>query len=162
MVDQGHRTISRPGILRSAARDKPCWPFKLAVGAHTLCRTLGIAVGMSVTFSPASAAQKGHAPAQALLGHLLFIGDNQLDQHARGLMWLERAKSGAPDPRDQWILELYQRDFQAASSEDRRAAKATQLTPIKGTSPSILARSSVTSFLQLSVVPKTSAQPPAQ
>ncbi len=39
-------------------------------------------------------------------------------------MWLEFAKDGAQDPKYAWIRELYQRDFQVASDDDRQAAVA--------------------------------------
>ena len=103
----------------------------------------------------ALAAKRGHPPSQALLGHMLFVGDGVPDQRARGLMWLELAKDGAPDPKDQWIRELYQRDFQVASDVDRRAAAAMYEAPTKGTPPPVLTRSSVTSFLQPFDVPPT-------
>ena len=51
------------------------------------------------------AAGKGHRPSQALLGHLLFVGDGVLPQRARGLMWLDhrqqrrRGSQGRVDPR---------------------------------------------------------------
>ena len=70
----------------------------------------------------AVAAQKGHAPSQALLGHMLFMGDGVPHQRARGLMWLEFAKDAAPDPKEVWIRDLYQRDFASASEDDRQAA----------------------------------------
>ena len=110
----------------------------------------------------ALAAKQGHPASQALLGHMLFVGDGVLDQRARGLMWLELAKNGALDTKDQWILELYQRDFQVASDRDRRAAIAMQEAPTKGAPPPILTRSSVTSFLQPFGVPPTSPPPPPQ
>jgi TPR repeat protein len=72
----------------------------------------------------AVAAQKGHAPSQAMLGHMLFVGDSVPHQRARGLMWLEFAKDGAPAPSDTWIHDLYQRDFAQASESDRQAATA--------------------------------------
>ncbi len=72
----------------------------------------------------ALAADKGHSPSQALLGHMLFVGDGVTHQRARGLMWLKIAKSGAQDPKEDWIRELYQRDFGAASDDDRQAAEA--------------------------------------
>jgi len=55
----------------------------------------------------ALAAKAGHPPSQALLGHMLFVGNGVLDQSARGLMWLELAKDGTPNPRGQWIRDLY-------------------------------------------------------
>ena len=82
----------------------------------------------------------------ALLGHMLFMGDGVLDQRVRGLMWLEFAKDVAPDSKDQWIRELYKRDFQVASDSDRREAAAMHEALAKGTPP-IRAGSRVTSFL---------------
>jgi uncharacterized protein len=95
----------------------------------------------------ALAAKAGHPPSQALLGHMLFVGNGVLDQRARGLMWLELAKDGAPNPRGQWIRDLYQRDFRDATETERLAAASMRDARTKGTSPSA-ARSSVTSFLQ--------------
>ena len=40
----------------------------------------------------AVAAEKGHPPSEALLGHMLFTGEGVPHQRARGLMWLEFAK----------------------------------------------------------------------
>ena len=96
----------------------------------------------------ALAAKKGHPPSQALLGHMLFIGDGVMDQRAQGLMWLELAKDAAANPKDQWIRELYQRDFQLASDKDRQAAARILEARVKGTSPPLPVRSSVMSFLQ--------------
>ena len=111
----------------------------------------------------ALAAKKGHPPSQALLGHMLFIGDGVLDQRARGLMWLDLARDAAPDPKDQWIRELYQRDFQMASDNDRRAAAAMYEALAKGTPAPILTKSSVTSFLRPFGAPPTGWPPsPAQ
>ena len=110
----------------------------------------------------ALAAKQGHPPSQALLGHMLFVGDGVLDQRARGLMWLEFAKDGAPDPKNQWIRELYQRDFEVASDNDRRAAAAMHEALAKGTPPPIPAGSNVASVLRTSGAPPTSSSPPAQ
>jgi TPR repeat protein len=96
----------------------------------------------------ALAAKEGHPPSQALLGHMLFVGNEVLDQRARGLMWLELAKDGAPKPKGQWIHDLYQRDFRAATDNERLAAASMRDARAKGTSPPLPARSSVTSFLQ--------------
>jgi TPR repeat protein len=84
----------------------------------------------------AVAAQKGHAPSQALLGHMLFIGDGVPHQRARGLMWLEFAKDAAPDPKEVWIRDLYQRDFASASEDDRQAAAILYGARAKGAPPS--------------------------
>jgi uncharacterized protein len=101
----------------------------------------------------ALAAKAGHPPSQALLGHMLFVGNVVLDHRARGLMWLELAKDGSLDPKGQWIQDLYQRDFREASDGERLAAASMRDARAKGASlPS--ARSSVTSFLQpFGVVP---------
>jgi len=72
----------------------------------------------------ALAADKGHHPAQALLGHLLFLGDGVPRQRARGLMWLTIAMNGAQGAKDDWIRELHAKDFAAASDDDREAAEA--------------------------------------
>ena len=101
----------------------------------------------------ALAAKAGHPPSQALLGHMLFVGNVVLDHRARGLMWLELAKDGSLDPKGQWIQDLYQRDFREASDSERLAAASMRDARAKGASaPS--ARSRVTSFLQpFGVVP---------
>ena len=102
----------------------------------------------------ALAAKAGHPPSQALLGHMLFVGNGVLDQRARGLMWLELAKDGATNPRGRWIRDLYERDFRDASDNERLAAASMRDARAKGISSSHTARSSVTSFLQpFGVVP---------
>ncbi|HEY2529322.1 MAG TPA: tetratricopeptide repeat protein [Xanthobacteraceae bacterium] len=107
-------------------------------------------------------AKQGHPASQALLGHMLFVGDGVRGQRARGLMWLELAKDGAPGPKDQWISQLYQRDFQAATDGDRRTAAAMHEAPATGTQ-SIPIGSSVTSFLRPFGVPRVDPlSPPAQ
>jgi hypothetical protein len=68
------------------------------------------------------AAEKGHAGAQAMLGHLLFQGEGVPRQRGRGLMWLSLAKAGANGPKDAWIHDLQAKDYAAASDEDRDAA----------------------------------------
>jgi TPR repeat protein len=70
------------------------------------------------------ASSKGHRPSQALLGHLLFLGDGVPAQRARGLMWLSIANEGAESPKDDWIHDIYQHDFAAASPQDRDVATA--------------------------------------
>jgi uncharacterized protein len=111
----------------------------------------------------ALAAKQGHPPSQALLGHMLFVGDGVLDQRAQGLVWLELAQDGAPDPKDQWIRELYQRDFDVATDEDRQAATTMLEAAAKGTPPPIHTRSSVTMFLRpFGASPTGWPPPPAQ
>jgi uncharacterized protein len=98
-------------------------------------------------------AKQGHPPSQALLGHMLFVGDGVPGQRGRGLMWLELAKDGASSPKDRWISQLYQRDFQAATDSDRQAAAAMYNPPDNRTAP-IRMGSSVTSFLRPFGVPQ--------
>jgi len=67
------------------------------------------------------AAQKGQHQAQALLGQMLFNGDQMPPQRARGLMWLTLARdSAAPD--DAWIKESYNKAIAKATDSDRAMA----------------------------------------
>jgi hypothetical protein len=64
------------------------------------------------------AAQKGQHQAQALLGQMLFNGDQLPRQAARGLMWLMLARdSAAPD--EAWIKDSYNKALAKASTEDQ-------------------------------------------
>lgn len=68
-------------------------------------------------------AQKGQYEAQALLGHMLFRGDEGINrQPARGLMWLTLARDSAAGPGDKWVVDLYEDDFSDASPDERAAA----------------------------------------
>ena len=67
------------------------------------------------------AAQKGQHQAQAMLGQMLFNGDQLPRQAARGLMWLTLARdSAAPD--ETWIKESYNKAISKASENDRAMA----------------------------------------
>jgi uncharacterized protein len=67
------------------------------------------------------AAQKGQHQAQALLGQMLFNGDQLPRQAARGLMWLTLARdSAAPD--ETWIEDSYNKAIAKASDDDRASA----------------------------------------
>jgi TPR repeat protein len=71
----------------------------------------------------ALAAHKGHVPAQARLGDLLFNGAGIKAAPAEGLMWLTVAHDrsiGTPD--ESWINELLTRDMSVATPEERKAA----------------------------------------
>jgi len=68
------------------------------------------------------AAEKGHVESEALLGHLLFVGDGVQPQRARGLMWLTLAREGASAKTQIWVDGLYQQDMKAASDNDRQVA----------------------------------------
>ncbi len=70
----------------------------------------------------ALAAEKHHHPAQAVLGHLLFVGDGLPRQRARGLMWLTIAKSAVHGPKNQWIADLFNKDYAVAGDDDRQMA----------------------------------------
>lgn len=67
------------------------------------------------------AARKGHHQAQALLGNLLFDGQEVGRQAALGLMWLTIAKDSA-SPKESWINELYNKAFKQASDDQRAMA----------------------------------------
>ncbi|MDB5582571.1 MAG: hypothetical protein JWR80_7747 [Bradyrhizobium sp.] len=67
------------------------------------------------------AAQKGQHQAQAMLGQMLFNGEQLPRQAARGLMWLTLARdSAAPD--ETWIKESYNKAIAKASENDRAMA----------------------------------------
>ncbi len=68
------------------------------------------------------AAEKGHYPSQALLGHLLLTGEGVPRQRAKGLMWLTLAREAADPLKDQWISQLYEQGFAAADEGDRQNA----------------------------------------
>jgi len=70
------------------------------------------------------AAEKGHTPSQAMLGHLLFTGpDGVARQRAQGLMYLTLARESANDPvNDKWIVDLYDKAMRSATDNDRQAA----------------------------------------
>ena len=72
------------------------------------------------------AARKGHAPAQALLGEMMFNGEaGGAAQRPRGLMYLTLARESASGaPADQWIVDLHAKALASASEADRRAAVA--------------------------------------
>jgi len=71
------------------------------------------------------AAEKGHYPSQALLGHLLITGQGVPRQRAKGLMWLTLAREGSSDAaKDRWIETLYEEAFAASSESDRKLALA--------------------------------------
>ena len=67
------------------------------------------------------AANKGQYRAQALLGSILFKGENVARQGARGLMWLTLARDNA-GPEDAWIVEMQDRAFKQASDDERAMA----------------------------------------
>lgn len=70
------------------------------------------------------AADKNHTGAQALLGRLLFNGQDGLArQRARGLMWLELARAKADPGKDKWIFDAYSEASALASEFDREASK---------------------------------------
>jgi uncharacterized protein len=95
----------------------------------------------------AVAAERGHAPSEALLGHMLFTGEGAPRQRARGLMWLEISRNSALGPKDQWIRDLYQQDYNAASDEDRQMATAMLDARAKAAAPPSFPGSSVVKTL---------------
>jgi len=69
------------------------------------------------------AAQKGQFEAQALLGQLLFRGEEGVPrQAARGLMWLTLARDAAARPEDHWVVEMHEEVFAEATSDERAMA----------------------------------------
>jgi len=68
------------------------------------------------------AAEKGHRPAQALLGDMLINGVGVPRQPVKGLTWLALARGGATGPKDGWIVGLYEKAWASASEADRTDA----------------------------------------
>jgi Sel1 repeat len=68
------------------------------------------------------AANKGEHRAQALLGALLFKGEEVPRQAALGLFWLDVAKDGA-GPDEGWITETYASAFAQATDGERALAR---------------------------------------
>jgi hypothetical protein len=94
---------------------------------------------------------------------MLFIGDGVPHQRPRGLMWLEFAKDAALDPREAWIRDLYQRDFEQASDYDRQAAASLHDARAKAAPPSAPVRDVVKAFLRpLAPLIGSAATPAAQ
>jgi hypothetical protein len=67
------------------------------------------------------AAKKGQYQAQALLGEMLFKGDDLARQAALGLFWLTLAKDGARAD-ETWIAENYSNAFAQATDNERTLA----------------------------------------
>jgi TPR repeat protein len=69
-------------------------------------------------------ADKGNIDAQALLGHLLFEGDDGIDrQPVLGLMYLTIASERAR-PTDRWIFDMQEEAVSVATENERRTAMA--------------------------------------
>jgi hypothetical protein len=68
------------------------------------------------------AANKDQHAAQALLGEMLFKGDQVPRQAAKGLMYLIIARDGAA-PEEKWIRDNYEAAITRASDDDRSAAR---------------------------------------
>lgn len=71
------------------------------------------------------AARKGHSGAQALLGQLLFSGDEDVPRRpAQGLMWLTIARANAHGSTEDWIRDAQEQAFSVASEQERRQGVA--------------------------------------
>jgi TPR repeat protein len=66
-------------------------------------------------------AEKGEHRAQAVLGEMLFKGDEVARHAARGLFWLIIAKDGA-GPDEGWITDMYSDALAQANERDRALA----------------------------------------
>ena len=53
---------------------------------------------------------------------MLFVGDGVPRQRAHGLMWLTIAKNAAHGAKDQWMIDLYNKDFGSAADDDKQMA----------------------------------------
>ncbi len=71
------------------------------------------------------AARKGHVGAQALLGQLLFAGDDDIPRRpAQGLMWLTVARANANASNEDWVRDAQEQAFSVASEQERRLGVA--------------------------------------
>ena len=68
------------------------------------------------------AADKGHIAAEAVLGEMLFDGNGVKRRPTLGLSMLTRARHFARGEEREWIAEMQERAFSAATEEVRRAA----------------------------------------
>jgi len=73
-------------------------------------------------------AEKGNPSAQALLGDLLFFGEELPRRPVTGLMWLTIARQSATGPDSEWIRERQEKAFTRASDDERK--RATQLADV--------------------------------
>lgn len=67
-------------------------------------------------------AEKGNASAQALLGDLLFFGEDLPRRPVTGLMWLTVARRSASGADSEWIRERQEQAFARASDDERKRA----------------------------------------
>jgi hypothetical protein len=77
------------------------------------------------------AATKGQCQAQALLGDMLFRGEEVPRQAARGLMWLTLGRDCA-GPEETWVKPLYDNAFRRASDDERAMALVYLESWLKG------------------------------
>jgi TPR repeat protein len=70
------------------------------------------------------AANKDQRSAQAMLGNMLFSGDDLPRQAALGLFWLTLAKDGVAkgSPNSAWITDTYAKAFAHANDDERALA----------------------------------------
>ncbi|MCA0424636.1 MAG: sel1 repeat family protein [Proteobacteria bacterium] len=69
------------------------------------------------------AAEKGHPYAQAVLGQLLFNGQNGLPRQVPlGLSWMMVARDACDPTKDAWVFEMANKAENAASEDERRMA----------------------------------------
>ncbi|WP_395665330.1 tetratricopeptide repeat protein [Methylocella sp.] len=72
------------------------------------------------------AAEKGHPQAQALLGRMLFSGEDGLrPDRARALMWMALARDSASESaKDAWMVSQYEKSLADATEVERQTALA--------------------------------------
>ena len=119
---EGTADVGNPRRLRAAASHV----FGNADAQYDLARLYlkGVGAPHDVKYGArwlGLAAQKGQHQAQAVLGEMLFNGDQLPRQAARGLMWLTLARDAAA-PDETWIKDSYNRAIAKASEDDRAMA----------------------------------------
>jgi hypothetical protein len=122
--------IPNTAVKRDVARARDMFSYAASYfsdpdGQYHLARMYLEGVGVTKDPRLASrwlslAAHKGQHHAQALLGQMLFRGEDVSRQAAAGLMWLTLARDAAAGPEDGWIVKAYEEAL-AGSTQDERA-----------------------------------------
>jgi hypothetical protein len=122
--------IPNTQVKRDVARARDMYNYAASYfsdpdGQYHLARLYLEGVGVSKDPRQAArwlslAAHKGQYQAQALLGQMLFRGEDVSRQAAAGLMWLTLARDAAAGPEDGWIVKAHEEAL-ANSTEDERA-----------------------------------------
>jgi uncharacterized protein len=85
------------------------------------------------------AAEKGHVPAQAWLGKILYNGDGVPKQAALGLMWMRMAADRAR-PHEAWVRDWHESTTNIASEDEVRLSETYMKRHMRGTAAAVQPR----------------------